>query len=179
MADNIVAEEWRPVVGWEGVYSISNLGEIRRTKPSSQSRYKNIIGERMTKGYVRFNLVDVTRQERVMAHRVVLSAFVGPCPTGHECNHKNGKRDDNRLENLEWVTPSNNTRHAWNSLPNKRKNQPRGEKSPNARFFERDVREIRRRCDSGESVRGVARSLGASRCAVGNIAKRISWRHIM
>ena len=44
-------------------------------------------------------------------HRLVLEAFVGPCPEGKECNHKNHERDDNELTNLEWVTRSENNKH--------------------------------------------------------------------
>ena len=48
---------------------------------------------------------------RALVHRLVLEAFVGPCPAEHECAHLNGARDDNRLLNLSWVTRAENAHH--------------------------------------------------------------------
>ena len=48
----------------------------------------------------------------ILAHHAVLYAWVGPCPKGFECDHLNGITTDNRLENLEWVTPEENRRRA-------------------------------------------------------------------
>ena len=49
-------------------------------------------------------------------HRLVLDAFVGEKLKGMQCNHKNGIKTDNKLENLEWVTPSQNRKHAYHLL---------------------------------------------------------------
>ena len=49
----------------------------------------------------------------VQVHTAVLSAWKGPCPPGYQCDHINGNPSDNRLENLEWVTPAENTRRRW------------------------------------------------------------------
>lgn len=50
-----------------------------------------------------------------LVHRLVLEAFVGPCPPGYETNHGNGQKADNTLANLEYVTPSQNLQHAWDT----------------------------------------------------------------
>ena len=52
------------------------------------------------------------RYAYIYAHHAVLYAWVGPCPKGFECDHLNGITTDNRLENLEWVTPEENRRRA-------------------------------------------------------------------
>lgn len=62
--------------------------------------------------------VYVSRQGRNMAftvHSIVMQAFVGPRPEGYHINHKNGIKTDNRLENLEYVTPAYNSKHAWDN----------------------------------------------------------------
>ena len=53
------------------------------------------------------------RFNNVYVHKAVLSAWDGPCPPGYECDHINGDPTDNRLENLEYVTPAENTRRRW------------------------------------------------------------------
>lgn len=99
-------EIWKFVVGRKCKYNVShkyqvsNLGRVR--KSVSGEVLQTRIGY---KGYVRI-------LERSL-HHLVLEAFVGPCPTGYQCNHKNGIKDDNRLENLEWVTAQENIRHSW------------------------------------------------------------------
>jgi len=94
----------RRIKGFEN-YSISKNGDIfnkngRKLKPGNCRGYKNI--------HFRKNGKQHTRK----VHRLVLETFAGPCPKGMETNHKNGIKTDNRLENLEWVTSSENTKHA-------------------------------------------------------------------
>ncbi len=48
----------------------------------------------------------------ILVHHAVLLAWVGPCPEGYQCDHLNGNNVDNRLCNLQWVTPSENQRRA-------------------------------------------------------------------
>lgn len=64
-------------------------------------------------GYVQ--VVHVTRGERIwpMAHRLIWEAVNGPVPDGLEINHRNGRKADNRIENLELVTRGENIRHAY------------------------------------------------------------------
>ena len=66
-------------------------------------------GYKTYQGYIQVRLKDKdgkTPLKRV--HRLVLETFVGPCPKGCEGTHRNGKRDDNRLDNLTWKTPAEN-----------------------------------------------------------------------
>ena len=57
-------------------------------------------------GYVLYGLCSKGKCKTHKAHRLVLEAFVGPCPTGLETRHLNGVRNDNRLDNLAWGTPA-------------------------------------------------------------------------
>ena len=97
-------EVWRRVSGFQN-YDVSTMGRVLR-------RGKFLSGCAGTGGYATVTLRSRGRRKTAYLHRLVLEAFVGKCPDGHECNHKNGDKLDNRLENLEWVTPKENTNHA-------------------------------------------------------------------
>lgn len=58
-------------------------------------------------------LLNNGSHQKFRVNRLVLEAFVGPCPDGHESNHKDGIKSNNDSENLEWVTHSENVQHAY------------------------------------------------------------------
>lgn len=111
------------------------------------SRAGAVIGQRGARlrtsatpdGYTRVWLCRYGEARSYYVHRLVLAAFVGPCPDGMECNHKNGVRDDNRLVNLEWITKSENKRHAYRELGLQAR---RGEAHPMAKLTRAEARLI-------------------------------------
>lgn len=97
-------EQWRPVVGYEGFYEVSNLGRVRNCKAA-----RRILKQKTSpKGYKILKLYrhGVARTYRV--HRLVLEAFVGPCPEGLEGCHWDTVPSNNSLANLRWDTRSAN-----------------------------------------------------------------------
>lgn len=114
-------EEWRPVVGYEELYEISNLGRVKRlarwfkTKGESQQwRKELILTPRLNeKGYQRVYLYDVdgnVKHHRV--HRLVAQAFI-PNPNNlPQVNHKDENKTNNNVENLEWCTNLYNTTYS-------------------------------------------------------------------
>lgn len=106
------AEQWRPVVGYEGHYEVSDEGRVRslaRIDPRGHRVRAKGIGRRPhPRGYLQVTLTKhgVCRTHKV--HRLVLEGFVGPCPEGMESCHGNGVRSDNRAMNLRWGTPQDN-----------------------------------------------------------------------
>lgn len=110
------AEIWKPVVGWEGHYEVSDAGRVRSLdvdrldKNGRAWRKKGSIHGQHAKpnGYIYVNLKSSPRKKRRYVHQLVLESFVGPRPDGHEACHDNGDRSDNRLENLRWDTISEN-----------------------------------------------------------------------
>ena len=105
-------EEWRPVVGFEGSYEVSNLGRVRSLDRldarGNQIRGRVLRLAAQRSGHLHLGLWADGKERRTFVHRLVLAAFVGPRPVGAEALHGNGRPDDNRVENLRWGTPSEN-----------------------------------------------------------------------
>lgn len=108
----IEKEVWKPVVGYEGLYDVSNLGRMRRSLNDSGGRAGKILSPKLsTKGYFRAELYSGSgRFKRPYIHRLVLEAFVEPCPPGHQADHKDFDRVNNCLENLQWLPVDQNAR---------------------------------------------------------------------
>lgn len=94
-------EQWRDIPGYEGRYEVSNMGRVY-----SHMRGGRVLrAGRIPSGYM---TVALGRGNTRCVHDLVLTAFVGPRPEGHEARHLNGVPDDNQLLNLEWALKSVN-----------------------------------------------------------------------
>lgn len=111
-------ETWKNVKGYDGLYEVSNLGRIRSLgricnskNNSTQKKKARILTQEITvHGYCRVRLFDANGTSKHYAvHRLVLSAFVGD--SSLQVNHINEIKTDNRLVNLEYVTPKKNCEH--------------------------------------------------------------------
>lgn len=96
------AEDWQAIPGYEGLYEASSLGRIRSPRIILKQRLNNM-------GYPVVELSKNGRSRESLVHRQVIAAFKGAAPAGLECRHLNGDSTDNRIENLEWGTRSENT----------------------------------------------------------------------
>ncbi|WP_373234004.1 NUMOD4 motif-containing HNH endonuclease [Mycobacterium marinum] len=111
-------EQWCPVVGYEGVYEVSDHGRVRsidRVVPSNRPGKTRLSKGQIMTGFALADtghqIVWLSREGRRsgrLIHRLVLEAFVGPCPPGMESCHRNDISSDNRLTNLRWDTRSGN-----------------------------------------------------------------------
>lgn len=104
-------EIWKPVVGAEAGYQVSNLGNVRsldRTITTKAGVKKRRKGQSLKLIQAKNGYLTVNIQGMKSVHRLVLEAFVGACPPGMETCHKNGIRTDNRVDNLYWGTSSEN-----------------------------------------------------------------------
>ncbi len=166
-------EQWRPVAGYEGIYEVSDLGRVRRIVGGSNVTYAGRILKdwRGTKGY---RLVGLSRDgttRTLKLYRLVALAFVGPCPAGHQVNHIDGDKTNNRAENLEWATPSENVKHAYRTgLASNA-----GVRHPQAKLTEDDVRYIRA---TDTSTLELARAFAVTPQAIARVRSHLTWAHI-
>ncbi len=171
-------EQWRPIGGLEGRYEVSDLGRVRsllnnRCNVRAVPRLRRL-RRRPADGYVDFVAKIGRRSTHYLVHRLVLEAFVGPCPSGMECAHENGDNGDNRLENLRWATPKENTadRDAHGTTP-------RGERNKRAKLTSAIVTTVRRRwMAGGVTISALSREYEVSRPVIKGIVVGRSWRHV-
>jgi hypothetical protein len=176
-------EIWKNVLGYEGAYEVSNQGRVRRIGRGLGVQPGRILQTRKTKdGYAKVKLCIRGKGKLVSVHTLVAEGFLGKRPPGQQVNHKNGIEDDNRVENLEWVTPSQNLQHAFDHLG---RVSPHGESHGVSRLTEEQVREIRRLHalhKGGKSheysYSDLAERFGVTRGNIGHIVRRVAWKHI-
>lgn len=175
MSEPIVSEEWRPVVGWEGWYSVSNTGMVRRERAATGTRAGRL-GKptKRSDGYWEIRLRRPGCSNLRLVHRLVAGAFLGPCPADKEVNHINGRRDDASIANLEYMTRQENIRHKIEVLGS----TGRGEQSSGAILTDQQVLEIRSRYAMGELQGPLARKFGVTQPAISAIVNRKRWSHI-
>lgn len=176
-------EVWKPVVGFEGAYEVSNLGGVRSldricTGPSGRQRKRKGQPMRPTQnndGHLRIRLCNETGSKLYFVHRLVAEAFCHK-PAGCDiCNHLDGNTSNNASSNLEWTTVRGNSAHAYlTGLAKGRK----GMDHHLHLLSDEDVREIIKRLCKGESHASIARDYPVSHATVTMINKGAQWSHI-
>lgn len=180
MEESIVAETWRPVVGYEGIYEVSDQGRVKsvdRVVPfgTRTMRVREKIMQVFPRddGYlgVRLRNGGAKSGGTPSVHSLMCAAFYGPCPVGHNINHDNGIKTDNRLSNLAYVTFSENSRHAVRTGLAKI-----GEHHGRSKITEAQALDILR--SRGQKHADIAARHNVSRALVGLILTRKIWKHL-
>lgn len=116
----LVVERWKKIPGFGESYCVSDQGSVKHVNAferDAEGNYTMIPGKILKGsnnggGYLAVSLKIGKRLKTCLVHRLVCEAFLDNPKQKPHVNHKNGVKDDNRLENLEWCTPSENARHS-------------------------------------------------------------------
>ena len=116
-----IKKEWKEIKGYEGKYIISNYGEIislpRYKQNNSKLQYvepkeiKRCVNRK--NGYVYVQLWNEAKYKNIRLHILVAKTFIPNIENKPEVNHIDGNKQNNKASNLEWVTSSENHKHAW------------------------------------------------------------------
>lgn len=172
-------EEWRDVAGYEGIYQVSSYGRVMRIAKGQGARAGHILKPGCCfNGYLIIALCRDGIQRTMNMHRVVAEAFLSRSANRDQVNHKNGVRDDNRVENLEWVTNAENQQHAYREL-GAMLTHVRGEKHCNSKLTRVDVKKIRHLYATGDfTQQSLGEMFGVHKKTIYNIVYRKSWQHV-
>lgn len=171
-------ERWLPVLGFEGLYSISSSGRLR-SEPRVVMRRNGVLQTIPGKlkaavvgkhGYLRYGLNKHGANRPRFAHRLVLDAFVGPAPAGCVCCHNDGNPGNANLNNLRWDTMKANSQDAI-----RHGSIARGERIGIAKLTADQVLEIR--ADKRPNTE-ISRHYGIDKGHVSHIKARHVWAHI-
>lgn len=167
---NEPGEEWRPVVGYEGTYEVSDLGRVRsvpRFDSIGRIRAPRIKQTSISNGYPYALLCKNAKQRAIRVHVLVAAAFIGPRPSGLVINHIDHDKTNNRVENLEYVTQLENMRAARDAGRMKFGRPPgRG------RMFPPKVAAAIRRRAKHEPLTDLAKEFGVTKTTIRNYAFR-------
>ena len=100
---------WKPIKNYEDIYEVSDCGDVKNIK------LNKILKQTPRNWYLRVSLNRNSYEKKCSVHRLVAEAFL-PNPNNYEqVNHIDGDKSNNNINNLEWCTCKENTRHALNS----------------------------------------------------------------
>lgn len=161
---------WKPVLGFEGVYEVSDTGEVKRVV-GYMRRYEIILKAKLDHhGYKRVTLSTNCSPTTHSVHKLVAEAFLGPMPEGMTVNHKDCNKHNNIPDNLEYLSRLENTKHAMRN----------GRISlSGAKLNEDQVRAIRARyVPRTNSSLILATEYGVTRRTICRLFDGTNWRHI-
>lgn len=176
-------EIWKPIIGYEGLYEVSNFGRIKslprvwicgnkkskRSKPETISRIHHNKQKYLQVWLSKEGIAKIYR-----VHRLVAQAFIPNTENKETVNHINGIKDDNRIENLEWNTLRENQDHA---TINNLRVFVNGENHGASVLTEKNVLEIRAMSNFYTKM-DIARKFNVSHKTIRSILARTTWKHI-
>ncbi len=162
-------EIWKDIKGYEGLYQVSNLGRVK-----SYHKFTNGVILKPKKnryGYYFVGLCSDTKRNHYI-HRLVANTFILNMDNKPQVNHINGVKTDNRVENLEWCTNSENQSHAYK---NNLKTSMKGGNHIMSKLNEDQVINI---LNDGRPNKEIAKEYNVGRLAISRIKSGASWKHI-
>ena len=162
---------WKPC--FHGQYEATAYGHVRR-----RPKGRILIPGLNNKGYLVVSLYYNKKRKLRGIHQMIAEAFLGKRPKGKEVNHRNGIKTDNRVENLEYVTHAENCIHALAMGLNRNPPTGKGEKNPNAKLIEREVKEIRRKRVQGFTLKQLAKEYDVCPSTIDAVGRSVNWSHV-
>ena len=176
--------QWKDVVGFEDYYEVSNTGIIK----SKARKLNRKDGKKMFKrafelhpavdpgGYLRTMFCIDLKNTTVKVHRIVAEAWVkGKTKKRNEVNHKDGIKQNNEADNLEWVTHAENCQHSYDMGLQKPR---RGSTNNLAKLTESDIPKIRQLFKDGWSSRKIAALYNMDKTVFLDIKNGKLWTHV-
>lgn len=175
-------ELWMSIPGYEGLYEVSNLGQVRsldrlrkNVKGMAKINGRIITGNHGGKHYYQVALHKDGKKKYMNVHRLVAEAFI-PNPDGKsQVNHIDGNKQNNVVSNLEWVTPSENILHSFRTGLNSHS----GEKNVNAKLTREIAAEIKKSYVKGRRGSGataLAKKYGVTKTTVLSVIWGKTWK---
>jgi hypothetical protein len=166
-------EVWKDVKGFEGLYQVSNLGNVKRLI-SERVFAERLIGRTIDRyGYVKRVLSKDGKNNYFTEHRLVAIAFIDNPDNKPAVNHIYGIKTDNRVENLEWNTTIENHQHAIDTGLKDQK----GIKHHKCKLTEEQVLEIRK-IGFSETTTSLSKKYGVSRVHILRLIRNEGWQHL-
>ena len=171
-------EAWRDVVGYVGLYEVSNLGRVRRSlkdRPHDGTFPGRILRPHTNHGYFKLKLRKNGDAKILFVHRLVAEAFLSPAanPDQRFVNHIDACRINNAVSNLEWCTRKENTRHAAQLG-----RMPRGADNYNTKLTADQVQDIRSQYRLTRIYQvQLAAAYGVSQSAISKIIRFENWAY--
>ena len=181
-------ELWKAITGYEGLYEVSNYGNVRSldrevtsavsTRCKSFTRKlkgASVVISKYKNGYCRVSLSKDGKSKYVLLHRLVAKAFIEHDDWTLEVNHIDGDEENNRHDNLEWCTSKENSRHAMETGLAR---FARGEESGNSKLTLEQAMLIKEKLSNNERIKDIACDMGLTIKMVGDIKRDRTWRNI-
>jgi len=161
-------ETWKEVFDYKGLYWVSNKGRVK-----SKRKVKKISTNKEGYSYVCFSKKGITKT--FLVHRLVAMAFIENTHNKPEVNHIDGVKTNNNFKNLEWLTSSENTKHAY-IIKLQNSHSVRGEKSNFNKLKEIEVINIKKEILNGsKKLKEIAFEYNVSPSIISNIKRGKRW----
>ena len=174
-------EIWKTIPGYPG-YEISDHGQVRsylKSRGRNLGSFISTIPQRILKpcptyfGHLQVYLRRDGKTYRIFIHRLVLTAFIGPCPPGMEACHNDGKPSNNYPDNLRWDSHINNLRDR-----EKHGTSLVGQKNGLAKLTDSKIIQIRKLASQGYTSKQLEEMFSVHRMHINGIIRRQYWAHI-
>lgn len=165
-----IQEKWKDIPNI-ALYEISNYGVVKSLKFGKEK----ILKPWKRNGYLQICLSQNNKTKKYKIHRLVLEAFVGPCPSGMEGCHNDGNKDNNFIGNLRWDTRSENIKDA---IKHKTFVDNRGFKSGNSVLNKEKIKKIFTLWSKGLTHKKIAKIFEVSTRTIYSIRSGKQWGNI-